>query len=205
MLLLIRKYVVLVIFVGLVFIGGLFAWDRHKLNNSDAATKAWIAKVAADDSMIVQLAQQRDAALASRTQFVPVYTAGKTQIIHDAAGNPQAETGVAAAFALADKQKAVDDAVIKADSVLIEGQKKEITDLKNKPDPYVKRAVWKVGIGYASIQRDKDMQSAPAIRGGVDYRVLGSLSISADAQITMPGKGRSNPTMQETVLVNIKF
>lgn len=205
MIALLQKYVVFVVFVGLLAFGGLFAWDRHKLNNSDAATKAWVAKVAARDSVIADLSTQRDSVLTVRTQYVPVYTAGKTQIIHDAAGNPQAEKGVADAFALADKQKAIDDAVIKADSLLIDTQKQQITELKNKPEPYVKRAAWRVGIGYSATQRDKDFSSAPAVRGGLDVRITKSIALSADAQLTMPGRGGSNPTLQETVLVNVKF
>jgi hypothetical protein len=205
MLLLLQKYVVFIIFFALLALGGLFAYDQHKANKSDAATQKWIAKVAQDDSLIKDLVAQRDNALTARAQFVPVYTAGKTQIIHDAAGNAQATKGVTDAFALADKQKALDDRVIAVDDSVIKKQQGEITDLKNKPEPYVKRVQWRAGIGYAAIQQEKSVFTAPAVRAGMDYRILGNLGVSVDVQMTMPGKGKSNPTMQETALVQYRF
>lgn len=205
MIALLKKYVVFIIFVGLLIIGGLFALDRRRANQSDAATKAWVAKVAADDSIIADLSSRRDSVLTVRTEYVPVYTAGKDRIIREVAGNPTAEKGVTDAFELADRQKAIDDAVIKADSVLIKGQAQEIVDLKNKPEPYVKRAAFRVGIGYSAVQAEQDFHSAPAVRGGVDYRIAGPVSVSADVQMTMPGRNRNNPMLQETILVNIKF
>jgi rhodanese-related sulfurtransferase len=193
-------YVVL----GLLGIAGVFAWNKHKDSQYEAAKAAWQIQKNADDSILgVKTAESYQAGLAN-AQSVPVYIEGKTKIVHDAAGTP-AEAAVKACFALADERISKCEASRKADSATIAALKHDLATTEAKPEPKEPRFVMYGAAGYSVTIAEKETRTAPAFRAGIDTKLLGPIRLTTDAQLTMPGKGKSNPTWQGNLMARINF
>lgn len=192
------------VFLGLLAIGGVFAWNRHKDSQYAAAMAKWeVQKKAADEKVRVSLDSSYAAGLAN-SQSIPVYLAGKTKIIHDAAGTPAAP-GVQACFELADIRISKCEASRKADSVTIAALQADLKTSENKPIPQLPRFQVYGAVGYSITIADKLTQAAPAIRAGIDTKLLGPVRLMTDGQLTMPGKGRSNPMWQANLMARVNF
>lgn len=190
--------------VGLLVIAGVFAWNRHKDSQYDVAVAAWKQKLHASDSTLAVAVQQRDTATAANTQSIPIYIAGKTKIIHDAAGTPAA-TPVQACFQLADQRISKCEAARRADSVVIAAQQGKITTLEQRPEPQLPRFQVYGAAGYSVTIAEKETRTAPAFRAGIDTKLIGPLRLMTDGQLTMPGKGKSNPMWQANVMAKVNF
>lgn len=135
---------------------------------------------------------------------MPVYLAGKTKIIHDAAGTPAAPA-VAACFAAAETRISACERSRRADSVVIAKKDSVIHDLENKPEPQPKRFQFFGAVGYAARFDSAGTQAAPAFRAGIDSKLIGPVRLTADAQLSMPGRGHSTPMTQVTVMGRVNF
>lgn len=190
--------------VGLLIIAGFFAWNRHKDSQYDVAVAAWKQKLRVSDSTLAVAVQQRDTATAVNAQSVPIYIAGKTRIIHDAAGTPAAPA-VQACFQLADIRISKCEAARKADSVVISAQQGKIKVLESRPEPQLPRFQMYGAAGYSITVAEKETRTAPAFRAGIDTKLIGPLRLMTDGQLTMPGKGKSNPMWQGNVMAKVNF
>lgn len=158
-----------------------------------------------DDTLAAKAAvDSAFAAGQANAQSIPVYIAGKTQIIHDATGTPAAPA-VKACFAAADARISKCEASRKADSVVIAKKDSVIKDLQNKPEPVGKRFQFFGAVGYAVRYDSAGVQAAPAFRVGVDTRVLGPVVLTSDVQLSMPGRGHATPQTQATILGRVNF
>lgn len=193
------------VFMGLLVIGGVFAWNRRTDSQLAAETAKWQAKLTLDkQNSQVAVDSAYQAGLAN-AQSIPVYLKGKDRIIHDAASNPQAAAAVKACFATADVRISACEKARKADSVVIAKKDSVIRDLENKPTPQLPRFQIYGAVGYSVTVVDKDVRAAPAIRLGIDTKLIGPVRLSTDGQLTMPGKGRSNPMLQANLMARINF
>lgn len=190
--------------VGLVIIAGAIAWNRHKDSQYDVAVTQWKQKLHASDSTLSVVVAQRETVTVQNTQSIPVYLAGKTRIIHDAAGTPAAGA-VQACFDLADVRISKCEAARKADSLVINAQQDKIKVLQARPEPQLPRFQMYGSAGYSVTLVDKETRTAPAFRAGIDTRLIGPVRLSTDAQLTMPGKGKSNPMLQGNLMARINF
>lgn len=190
--------------VGLLILAGIFAWNRHKDSQYDVAVAAWQAKLHNSDSVLAVVTVQRDEATLANSQSVPIYLTGKTKIIHDAAGTPS-EPAVKACFDLADIRISKCEIARKADSVVINAQQSKIKVLEERPEPQLPRFQVYGAAGYSVTIAEKMTQAAPAFRAGIDSRLIGPLRIVTDGQLTMPGKGKSNPMWQANAMVRVNF
>jgi hypothetical protein len=192
------------VFVGLLVIAGVFAWNRHKDGQLAAETAIWKAKKHVDDSLAKVAADSAYLAGLANAQSIPIYLKGKDRIVHDAAGTP-AESAVKACFDLADTRISACEKSRKADSVLLVRKDSVISDLEHKPEPQERRFVVYAAAGYSVTIADKETRTAPAFRAGIDTKLLGPVHLATDAQLTMPGKGKSNPTWQGNLMARINF
>lgn len=190
--------------VALLIIAGVFAWNRHKDSQYAVAVAQWKQKLHNSDSALAVVVEQRDQATAANAQSVPVYIAGKARIIHDAAGTPAAPA-VQACFELADQRISKCEAARKADSLVINAQQSKIRVLESRPEPQLPRFQVYGAAGYSVTITEKETRTAPAFRAGIDTKVLGPVRLTTDAQLTMPGRGKSNPMWQGNVMARINF
>lgn len=192
------------VFAGLLVLAGVFAWNRHKDSQLAAATAAWKIQKRFDDSVVkTRLDSSYQAGLAN-AQSIPVYLKGKDRIIHDAAGTT-AEQAVKACFALADERISKCEASRKADSATIVALRHDLATTEAKPEPQEKRFIVYGAAGYSVTIAEKETRTAPAFRAGIDTKLLGPIRIATDAQLTMPGKGKSNPMWQANIMARINF
>lgn len=191
-------------FVGLLAIAGVFAWNRHKDSQIAAETAAWEIQKRFDDSVVkTRLDSSYQAGLANAAS-IPIYLEGKTKIIQGAAGTT-AEQAVRACFALADERISKCEASRKADAATIDALRKDLQTAEDKPEPQEKRFVMYGAAGYSITIAEKETRAAPAFRVGIDTKVLGPAHLVTDAQLTMPGKGKSNPMWQANLMAKINF
>lgn len=189
---------------GLVIIAGVFAWNRHKDSQYEAALAKWSIQKKSADSAVAVAMQARDSALSQNAQSIPVYIQGRDRIIHDAAGTPAAKP-VQACFDLADTRISKCQATIKADSDAIRSLQKDLKAAEDKPAPQLPRFQMYGAVGYSVTLVDKETRTAPAFRAGIDTKLIGPVRLSTDAQLTMPGHGKSNPMLQANLMARINF
>lgn len=190
--------------VGLLLIAGLVAWNRHKDSQYDTALAQWTTKTKADKDAAKVAADSAYVAGEENAQSIPTYLAGKTKIIHDAAGTPAAPA-VKACFEAADARISACEKSRKADSVVIAKKDSVIKDLENKPQPQEKRFQFYGAAGYSVRSDSAGTQMAPAFRAGIDSRLIGPVRLATDAQLSLPGKGHSAPMWQANILARINF
>lgn len=193
------------VFLGLLAIGGVFAWNRHTDSQLAAETAKWQAKTTLDKQNAKAAVDSAYQAGLVNAQSVPIYLAGKDRIIHDAASNPAAAAAVKACFAAADTRISACEKSRKADSVVIAKKDSVIHDLENKPEPRPPRFQMYGAVGYSVTLVDKETRTAPAFRAGIDTKLIGPVRLSTDAQLTMPGRGKSNPMLQANLMARINF
>lgn len=193
------------VFLGLIGIAGAFAWNRHKDSQYAAAIAVWKADKAKDDTALKAAVDSAFFAGKADAQSIPVYLTGKTQIIHDAASTPQAAALVKACFEAADARISACEKSRKADSVVIARKDSVIYDLGHKPEKPEPRFVVYGAAGYSATVIEKETRLAPAFRAGIDTKLLGPIRILTDAQLTMPGQGKSNPMWQANIMARVNF
>lgn len=192
------------VFLGLLAIGGIFAWNRHKDSQYAAALAKWeVQKKDADQKVKVSLDSSYAVGL-QNAQSVPVYLAGKDRIITQYRDTP-AGPGVQACFELADVRISACEKSRKADSVTIAALKADLKTTEAKPVPQLPRFQMYGAVGYSITVADKLTQAAPAIRAGIDTKLIGPVRLMTDGQLTMPGKGRSNPMWQANIMARVNF
>lgn len=189
---------------GLLLIAGIFAWNRHKDSQYDVAVEQYKQKLHTSDSSLAVVVAQRETVTVQNTQSIPIYLAGKTKITHDVAGTPAAGA-VQACFDLADVRISKCEAARKADSLVIGAQQDKIKVLESRPEPQLPRFQMYGAVGYSVTVVDKETRAAPAFRLGIDTKLIGPVRLTTDGQLTMPGKGRSNPMAQGNVMARINF
>lgn len=192
------------VFVGLLLVGGAVWWNRHQDSQHAADLALWKQKLHVSDSSLAVASLQRDSATAANRASIPVYIQGRDRIIHDAAGTPAAPA-VKACFELADQRISKCEASRKADSVVINAQQDKIKVLESKPEPQAKRFQFYGAVGYSVRFDSAGTQAAPAFRTGVESRLIGPVSLTIDAQLSMPGKGHSTPLTQVTPMLRVNF
>lgn len=192
------------VFVALLVIAGLVALNRKSDADYAAAKKAWELKTGADKQAAAVAVDSAYAAGLANAQSVPVYLAGKTKIIHDAAGTPAAPA-VAACFAAAETRISACERARKADSVVIARKDSVIHDLENKPEPQPKRFQFFGAVGYSVRYDSSGVQAAPAFRAGIDSKLIGPVRLTTDLQLSMPGRGHATPLTQATVMGRVNF
>lgn len=192
------------VFAGLLVVAGIVAWNRHKDSQYAAALATWTTKKKADDLAAKAAVDSAYVAGVENSQSIPVYVAGKTKIIHDAAGTPAAPL-VKACFETADIRISACERARKADSVVIAKKDSVIKDLENKPEPQAKRFQFYGAAGYSVRVDSAGTQMAPAFRAGIDSRLVGPVRLMTDAQLSLPGKGHSNPMWQANVMARVNF
>lgn len=191
------------VFLGLLVIAGIFAWNRHKDSQYDVAQAEWKQKLRASDSTLAAVSNQRDTATAANTASIPIYIKGKDRIIHDTLSTPTQR--VQACFDLADARISACELARKADSLVISAQQSKIRVLEARPEPQLPRFQVYGAAGYSVTISDKTTQTAPAFRAGIDTKLLGPVRLMTDGQLTMPGKGRANPMWQMNLLARVNF
>lgn len=191
-------------FAGLLLIAGLFWWNQRKDSQYAADLAIWKQKLHASDSTLGAVVSRRDTATAVNTASIPVYLKGKDRIIHDTVPSHQAGN-VKACFELADQRISACEAARKADSAVIAAQQNKIKVLESKPEPQPKRFQFYGAAGYSVRVDSAGTQMAPAFRAGIDSKLLGPIRLATDAQLSLPGKGRSNPMWQGNVMARINF
>lgn len=192
------------VFVGFLLVGGFVWWNRHKDSDNAAALAKWQAKYT-NDSLAAKGAVD-SAFLAGRANAVAetTYLAGRTKIIHDAAGTP-AESAVKACFAAADARISACEKARKADSVVIARKDSVIRDLENKPEPQEKRFQFYGAAGYSARTDSAGTQMAPAFRAGIDSKLIGPVRLMTDAQLSLPGKGHAQAMWQANIFARVNF
>lgn len=192
------------LFLGLLAIGGIFAWNRHKDSQYEADKAKWEVQKKADDAKVKVSLDSSFAAGLANAQSVPVYLAGKDRIITQYRDTP-AGPGVQACFELADARISKCEASRKADSVTIAALRADLTTTEAKPVPQLPRFQMYGAVGYSLTIADKLTQTAAAFRAGIDTKLLGPIRLMTDGQLTMPGKGHSNPMWQANLMARVNF
>lgn len=191
------------VIVGLLAIAGVFAWNRHKDSQYETALAAWKIENHARDSVLGVVVQQRDEATAANAESIPVYLEGKTRLLHDTVHTPA--QNLQACFDLADTRISACEKARKADSAVIDAQSEKIRTLEARPEPQLPRFQMYGAAGYSITIAEKETRAAPAFRAGIDAKVLGPVHLATDAQLTMPGRGKSNPMWQGNIMARINF
>ena len=189
--------------VGLLIIAGVFAWNRRQDAQYAAEIARWKVELHARDSVLAEVVKQRDEATAANARSVPVYLAGRTRILHDTVHTPA--ENLQACFDLADARISACELARKADSAVIVAQQGKIQTLEAKPEKRDPRFVLYGAAGYSVTIAEKETRTAPAFRAGIDTKLLGPVRLTTDAQLTMPGRGRSNPMWQGNIVARINF
>lgn len=191
-------------FGALLVVGALFWWNQHKDSQYAAALATWTVKKKADEAVAKAAVDSAYVAGVENSQSIPVYIAGKTKIIHDAAGTPAAPL-VKACFESADARISACERSRKADSVVIAKKDSVIKDLENKPEPQAKRFQFYGAVGYSARVDSAGTQMAPAFRAGLDSKLVGPVRLMTDAQLSLPGKGHANAMWQANVMARVNF
>lgn len=185
--------------LGLLAIGGVFAWNRHTDSQLAAETAKWQAKTTLDKQNAQVAVDSAYQAGLANAQSVPVYLAGKDRIIHDAAGNPQAAAAVKACFAAADTRISACEKARQADSVVIAKKDSVIKDLENKPEPQIPRFQPFGEALYDVAHR------VPVIRAGATARIIGPVSLSVAGEYAAPPAGQSSPAFRAVAGLRVAF
>lgn len=189
---------------GLLALAGMFAVNRCTDSGNAAEIALWKAKKESADSVV----QVKDSLLAEANArdaaSVPIYIAGKDRIIRVAAGTPAAEP-VRACFELADDRISKCEAAKTAAAETIDALRKDLKVAEEKPEKQLPRFQMYGAAGYSITVAEKATWSAPAFRAGIDSKLIGPIRILTDAQLTMPGQGRSNPMWQGNAMLKINF
>lgn len=186
-------------FLGLLVIGGILAWDRHKDSQLEAATAVWKVEKARDDSVVkIRLDSSYQAGLAN-AQSIPVYLAGRTRIIHDAAGT-SGEEAVKACFALADVRISKCEASRKADSATIVALRKDLATAEAKPEKRAPRYQ-----PFAEALYDF-ANAVPVIRAGATAKVPWvPVHLSIAGEYSAPPAGESKPAFRALAGLRVNF
>jgi hypothetical protein len=191
-------------FGSLLLVGALFWWNQRQDSQYAAQLAVWKAKYAHDDTLHKAAVDSAYFAGQANAQSIPVYIAGKTKIVHDAAGTAAAPQ-VKACFDLADTRISACEKSRRADSVLIARKDSIIVDLKNKPEPQPKRFQFYGAAGYSVRSDSAGTQMAPAFRAGIDSKLIGPVRLMTDAQLSLPGKGHATPMWQGNIMARVNF
>lgn len=171
-----------------------YGWNERR---KDAELVLWQNKVKLlDDSLLTARAE------AARTDTLyqqgrTVYLRGRDRILHDTVHPPSAE--VRACYASADKLISACEIRHRADSVVMAQLGGKITLLENKPNPAARRVQ-----AYGEALYDF-AHMAPVARVGATARLLGPISLSAAADLSIPPAGESHATTRLMVGARINF
>jgi hypothetical protein len=192
------------VFGALLLVGGIFWWNRRQDTNNAAEVAVWKKKYA-DDTLAAKAAKDSayQAGLAN-AQSIPVYIHDRATITGKAANTPAASL-VKACFESADARISACEKSRKADSVVIAKKDSVINDLKNKPTPQEKRFQFYGAAGYSARTDSAGTQMAPAFRVGLDSKLVGSVRLMTDAQLSLPGKGHAQSMWQANVMGRVNF
>lgn len=192
------------VFVALLVIAGLVALNRRNDAQYQADLAKWKGRVHVSDSTLAVATEQRDSALAANTQSIPIYLEGKTKIIHDAAGTPAAPQ-VKACFEAADRRISACEAARAAGAAREKALEQRLAVEQQKPVPGLPRFQFYGAAGYSVTFDSSRVRAAPAFRLGIDSKLIGPVRLATDAQLTMPGRGSSNPTVQGNAMLRVNF
>jgi hypothetical protein len=181
--------------VGLFLAWRAYIWNESRLDREREEFRRTVQ--AKDDSIAVARREKASADSALANQ-IPIYIAGRDRILHDPAKPASPE--VRACYESADKVISACQLARSKDSVLIAQQASLITTLRNPPPPAAARRVQAYGEAlYDFVDR------APVGRLGVTARVLGPVSVSAAADLSMPPAGQSHVTTRALVGLRVTF
>lgn len=185
-------------FLGLLVIGGIFAWNRRQDSAYAAEIAKWKVQKRFDDSVVkIRLDSSYQAGLAN-AQSIRIYLEGKTRIIRSTAGTP-AEQAVAACFALADERISKCEASRKADSLTIVALRKDLATTEAKPEKQLPRYQ-----PYAEALFDVAHQ-VPVIRAGATAKVFGPIDLSVAGEYAAPQAGKSDPAFRALAGIRVRF
>lgn len=185
-------------FLGLLIIGGIFAWDRGKDSAFAVEIAKWKVQKQRDDSVLKVVVQQRDEATLENTRSKPIYLEGKTRIIRDASGTPAASQ-VQACFDLADARISACEKSRRADSAVIVAQDAKIKTLEAKPERQLPRYQ-----PYAEAMYDVAHQ-VPVVRAGATAKVFGPIDLSVAGEYAAPQAGDSKPAFRALAGIRVRF
>lgn len=184
--------------IGAAVAAFLLWWGYGKYGSwQDSRQKAWQHSV---DSAAVDKASKLEAAARADTIYKEgetVYIRGRDRILTSPGGNtPQ----VKACFALADSSRTLCARRHEADTAALHATERELVLWKNKPPPAAARRLQAYGEGLYDFAN-----MAPVIRAGATLRLVGPVSLSGAADLSIPPAGQSKVTTRLLFGARINF
>jgi uncharacterized membrane protein len=184
--------------IGAATAAFLLWWGYGKYGSwQDSRRREWQHSV---DSAAVDKASKLEAAARADTIYKAgetVYIRGRDRILTSPGGSTPE---VKACFALSDTLKSQCDRRHDADTAALQATARELELWKNKPPPAAARRIQAYGEGLYDVAH-----MAPVIRVGATARLLGPISLSGAADVSVPPAGQSKVTTRIMLGARIAF
>lgn len=181
-------------------VGAFLLWRGYIWNESrlDAQRLEFQRTVKAKDDSLAVSRREKASADSALANQIPIYVAGRDRILHDPAKPASPE--VKACYQAADLVISACQKARAADSVVIAQQASLITTLRNPPPPKAARRIQAYGEALYDFAH-----MAPVIRAGATARLLGPISLSGAADLSIPPAGQSKVTVRALAGVRVNF